>query len=130
MRRRKIRYNDHSRQDFRSNSEDKRRRRAWILKTFGDGTTVECVHCGKKLTEKTMTIDRIIPGGRYTHDNIQPSCLRCNMRRSNKTDYVYTPEEIGMKKAFGLGRNPRRRKLKIVKKWRTKAYRRNRRNAA
>ncbi len=76
--------------DLRGNTEDRRRRRKFLLTSpqfGGTGKTVGCVHCGKKLTEKTLTVDRIVPecrGGRYDRGNIQPSCKPCNDSRGSK----------------------------------------------
>lgn len=71
----------------RGSAEDRRRRRAWLLRTFGDGQTCPCVACGAVLTDATVTVDRIVPGskgGRYTRDNIQPMCMGCNRRRGDR----------------------------------------------
>lgn len=68
--------------DMRGSNTDRKRRRQWVLDTFGDGTTTACFACGAELTESTLTVDRIIPGalgGRYTRDNIRPACQRCNV---------------------------------------------------
>lgn len=65
------------------NNKQRRARKLWLLGTFGDGITVQCVHCAVVLFYSTLTVDRIIPGcrgGRYTKDNIQPSCGPCNSR--------------------------------------------------
>lgn len=72
---------------FRGNTLDRMRRRRWILVTFGDGMTCHCVHCGAKITEATLHIDRIVPGGKYVHGNIQPSCATCNLRRGNDNEW-------------------------------------------
>jgi hypothetical protein len=63
----------------RGSSEDRRRRRRFLLETFGDGTTAPCSFdgCTILLTFETITVDRVIPGalgGRYTRDNIRPAC--------------------------------------------------------
>lgn len=65
----------------RGNTTDRARRRAWLLQTYGDGTTCRCHHCMITLTDKTITVDRIVPGvlgGRYVRDNIRPACGTCN----------------------------------------------------
>lgn len=65
----------------RGSSEDRRRRRAWLLVNFGDGKAAPCWRCGAELTMTTVTVDRITPGcrgGRYTRDNIRPACGPCN----------------------------------------------------
>lgn len=81
----------------RGNSYDRRNRKLWLLGAIadtrlgfapfgGDGEKVPCVHCGKILTESTVESDRILPGsmgGRYTRDNVQPSCRPCNASRGD-----------------------------------------------
>lgn len=70
----------------RGNSVDRRKRKRFLLDTFGDGVTVKCAlrlspKCPGVLTYDTLTVDRIKPGargGRYTRDNIQPACEPCN----------------------------------------------------
>ena len=74
--------------DRRGKARDRRRRREWLLETFGDGTTAPCAHCGKELDNKTLTVDRIEPGGSYRRENIQPSCGPCNFARGNRTDWT------------------------------------------
>lgn len=82
----------------RHNSYDRRERKLWLLGAKistkygpapfgGNGTTVDCVHCDRELMLETLTQDRIVPGirgGRYTYDNIQPSCLSCNSSRGDR----------------------------------------------
>jgi hypothetical protein len=92
-----------SNSNARGSSEDRRRRVSWLLKTYAadvrwqgpsrmDTQTCEfwdgryepacrCYRCGKLLTRKTVTVDRIVPGckgGRYVRSNIRPACSRCN----------------------------------------------------
>lgn len=78
----------------RGNSEDRRRRRAYLVDTFGwrlpDGTgIVLCYLCDVSLLEhedpnapgQAVTVDRIVPGcrgGRYVRGNIRPACGACN----------------------------------------------------
>jgi hypothetical protein len=65
----------------RGSSYSRRRRRLWLLDTFGDGTTAKCYRCAAELTDSTITVDRIVPGcqgGRYVRGNIRPACLHCN----------------------------------------------------
>lgn len=73
----------------RGNSKDRAARKMWMLKSFGNGETCPCVHCGTKLTFVTVEADRIIPGGSYRRENVQPACRRCNLARSN--DLNWTP---------------------------------------
>lgn len=69
----------------RGSAEDRRRRRQWLVETFGDGVEVMCHlelsdQCEMVLTVDTVTADRIIPGcdgGRYTRGNIRPACKPC-----------------------------------------------------
>lgn len=71
----------------RGGSETRRRRKQWLLDTFGDGTTAKCEiklpGCAGTVTFKTLWVDRwpVIgaDGGGYGRDNIRPSCASCNM---------------------------------------------------
>ena len=73
--------------DVRGSSEDRRRRREWMLSPEagfgGNGKTVPCNWCGRRL--RKFDIDRSPicghDGGRYTRDNIVPSCRSCNINR-------------------------------------------------
>lgn len=70
----------------RGNSTDRRRRKHYLLNTFGDGHTCECVHCGHTLDYTTIEADRIVPGsqgGSYRRDNIVPACRTCNASRQD-----------------------------------------------
>lgn len=70
--------------DARGNAQDRRRRKIWLLATFGDGEKCPCAHCGAELDYDTVTVDRIVPGhegGRYVRGNIQPSCRPCANRQ-------------------------------------------------
>lgn len=73
--------------DKRGSSRDRLRRKLWMLAHFGNGETCPCTHCGMTLTRVTVEADRIIPGGSYRRDNVQPSCRRCNAQRSNNTEW-------------------------------------------
>lgn len=94
--RRSVRRNAHDVVDWRGNSDDRRRRKNWLLKTYGDGQHVKCVHCGKQLNYDTLTSDRKDPCGRYNHANIQPSCLRCNDQRGRKLCPIGSPQHMSM----------------------------------
>ena len=68
----------------RGNSTQRRQRREWLLRVYqsdhGPGT-VRCYRCGSLLEEKTLTVDRIVPGcfgGRYNRENTRPCCSKCN----------------------------------------------------
>lgn len=76
--------------DRRGNNKDRAARKHWMLTTFGDGTNVPCVHCHASLTFDTVEADRIVPGGSYRRDNVQPSCGSCNKARSNNIEWAYT----------------------------------------
>lgn len=69
-------------ENLRGSAEDRRRRKRYLLDTWGDGTAAPCVFCKVALTYDTVTVDRYpIPGrlgGRYTRDNIRPACGPCN----------------------------------------------------
>lgn len=90
----------------RGNTEDRRRRREWLVLTYranvdviryypsrlgktvaaqgplGSGQPAcRCYRCGFLLTVDTVTVDRIIPGckgGTYRRNNIRPACAGCN----------------------------------------------------
>lgn len=71
----------------RGSAEARRRRKCWILATFGDGISVVCYRCPTVLLYSTVEVDRIIPGvlgGRYTRDNIRPCCGDCNKVTGNE----------------------------------------------
>lgn len=47
----------------------------------------QCQYCGKKVSEKKLTIDHVIPiskGGRHEWDNVVAACSKCNNRKGNK----------------------------------------------
>lgn len=75
-------------EDKRGSSKDRAARKNWMLATWGDGEKCSCVHCGEALSYETVQADRIVPGGTYRRSNVQPSCARCNRRRSNNTAWV------------------------------------------
>jgi 5-methylcytosine-specific restriction endonuclease McrA len=67
--------------ETRGSAEDRRRRKRWLLATFGDGSAAPCFSCGVLLGFTELTVDRIVPGlqgGRYVRSNIRPACRRCN----------------------------------------------------
>lgn len=72
--------------DRRGNNESRRRRRRWLLETFdqdlGDGVArchlqLAGDRCHIFVDERTLTVDRIDPGGTYRRENIQPACQPC-----------------------------------------------------
>lgn len=83
----------HTGDDKRGSSYDRRARRAWLLSAAsgfgGDGTKVQCwePECGTFVTAETMCVDRIIPGelgGTYRRDNIRPHCSLCSHRQGQR----------------------------------------------
>lgn len=76
----------------RGNTTDRRRRREWLVATFGDGTLVDCAlrsspRCTVILTVDTVTADRILPGcegGSYERSNLRPACIWCNREDGTK----------------------------------------------
>lgn len=69
-----------SNSNSRGSAADRRARKLWLLKTFGDGNQATCCFegCTTLLNFDTITVDRYpIPGamgGKYTRDNIRPAC--------------------------------------------------------
>ena len=78
--------------NVRGSAQDRRRRKQWLLDTFGDGTEVMCHlevsdQCEMVLTFETLTVDRVVPGclgGRYTRNNIRPACGPCQDHQGGK----------------------------------------------
>jgi hypothetical protein len=69
----------HSNSNERGGSDARRRRKQWLLDTFGDGVEAPCSEpdCDTMVTFDTIYVDRITPahqGGTYRRDNIQPHC--------------------------------------------------------
>ena len=71
----------------RGNATDRRARKSWMLKAWGDGASCPCVHCGNSLDFASVEADRIVPGGSYRRDNVQPACRSCNLSRSNNVSW-------------------------------------------
>jgi hypothetical protein len=83
----------------RGSSEERRKRKEWLLREFGDGVSAPCAFaCGTAVTIHTITVDRFpVPGcrgGRYRRGNIRPACGPCNsrhggsIRRAEQRDVV------------------------------------------
>lgn len=86
--------------DIRGNSYDRRARKRWLVREFGNGETCACVYCEVSLTFETLTVDRIRPGydgGRYIHPNIVPSCYWCNLNREIR-EIGYVPPYLPTKR--------------------------------
>lgn len=62
--------------NLRGSSADRRRRREWLVTTYGKNGRVRCWRgCGAWLTVDTVTVDRVTPGckgGTYRRENIMP----------------------------------------------------------
>lgn len=93
----------------RGNSKDRRARKIWMLSPVsgfgGNGTTVPCVFCGHGLGYAEVEADRIIPGGSYRRDNVQPACRPCNLAKLDSADL--TPAEIASRVAATFARTGR-----------------------
>lgn len=77
--------------DSRGSSYDRKARKIWMLRTFGDGQKCRCTHCRSVLTLATLEADRIVPGSRggtYKRGNIQPACRSCNASRADNVNWV------------------------------------------
>lgn len=72
----------------RGNAQDRRARKLWMLMTWGDGSSCGCVYCPTVLTYETVEADRIIPGGPYVRQNVQPACRTCNLARGDRVDWT------------------------------------------
>jgi len=83
--------------DKRGSAASRRARKNWLLGAVedrnlgwapfgGNGTTVPCVFCHEPLTFATVEADRIVPGGCYRRENVQPACRACNLARSDDGD--------------------------------------------
>ncbi|SII88849.1 Uncharacterised protein [Mycobacteroides abscessus subsp. abscessus] len=72
----------------RGSAEGRRRRRQWLLDTFGDGTTCRCSTCPTVLDFDSITVDRHpvagVDGGTYRRGNIRPQCAPCASRQGGK----------------------------------------------
>lgn len=69
----------------RGSSRDRARRKIFLMKTYASDIPrkCRCYRCGKPLTLKQITVDRIIPGclgGTYGRNNIRPACSWCNTK--------------------------------------------------
>jgi hypothetical protein len=82
----------------RGNSYARRARKLWMLSIAagfgGDGVKVPCVHCGMMLDFNTVEADRIIPGGSYRRENVQPADRACNLSRSNDAAWTYATSAL------------------------------------
>lgn len=74
----------------RGNNRDRARRRRWLLENFDPdlGPNKARCHlfglspaCPGVVDARTLTVDRIEPGGSYAHDNIRPACTPCQNKQ-------------------------------------------------
>jgi len=71
----------------RGGSDQRRRRKQWLLDEFGDGEKARCAIAGPRcigmVVFETLWVDRYpikgADGGTYQRGNIRPSCGPCNM---------------------------------------------------
>ena len=68
----------------RGSSYDRRARREWLMQMYGNGRTIPCFWCKKKMRTR-FEVDRFPvcghDGGKYTRDNVVASCSDCNRNR-------------------------------------------------
>lgn len=98
-----------SNSNARGSTKDRRRRKHWLLDTFGDGITADCslkitTGCLGTVDITTITVDRIVPGvegGTYARTNIRPACSPCNCHHGglltnhiqNGAKYPFAPDD-------------------------------------
>lgn len=84
--------------DLRGSYRNRRQRRRWLLLTFDPDLGPELARCHLKIAgdrchvyvdDRSLTVDRIEPGGTYAHGNIQPACTPCQ----NKQGALITAEK-------------------------------------
>lgn len=79
-----------SNSNSRGSSKDRKARKLWLLREFGDGTTAQCsfAGCTQTVTFDTLTVDRYPiagrDGGSYKRGNIRPACAHCNYADGGK----------------------------------------------
>lgn len=87
----------------KGNTADRARRIANLLRHWGNGTTCECVWCGRTLSNLShlasgaghpdhVTADHILThseGGRYVLSNLVPACTTCNKSRGATPFDIY-----------------------------------------
>jgi hypothetical protein len=81
-----------SNKNARGGSDDRRRRRQWLLDTYGDGTTAPCWLavpgvCTGPVNAETISVERVTPGhagGSYRRDNIRPACSACQSHQGGQ----------------------------------------------
>lgn len=81
-----------SNRNDRGSSYQRRRRREWLVETFGDGELVAChlqrsPHCLYVLDVDNVSPDRLrlgVDGGSYRRGNIRPACLPCQRHQGGE----------------------------------------------
>jgi 5-methylcytosine-specific restriction endonuclease McrA len=66
-----------------------KRRQQMVKKLYNKFGEYKCRYCGKELTEKTVTLDHVIPlaaGGDSRQSNLVFSCKECNKDKDDKYD--------------------------------------------
>jgi 5-methylcytosine-specific restriction endonuclease McrA len=69
------------------------RNATWSRRAVFSRDNYTCVYCGEKLTRETATVDHLIPQEQCRKQNIRAStwgntacaCMKCNLRKANKT---------------------------------------------
>jgi 5-methylcytosine-specific restriction endonuclease McrA len=84
-----VRIHAHKRRAWKRGSDGSFTQQEWLL--VCEYCHNECLCCGKREPDITLTPDHIVPlsrGGSNTIDNIQPLCLTCNISKNARTvDY-------------------------------------------
>lgn len=78
--------------DARGSSRDRAARRSWLLATFSPDLGPGRARCELGLVAGclgvvdalTLTVDRIVPGGSYRRENIQPACEPCQQHQGGQ----------------------------------------------
>lgn len=73
--------------ELRGNVRNRAARRKWLLATFDKDLGPDRARCWLDLSPacleyvdaRSLTVDRIHPGGSYRRDNIQPACRPCQV---------------------------------------------------
>jgi len=71
-----------------------------------------CQYCGRVFGSHQLSLDHVLPrsrGGKSSWDNIVSACLKCNVRKGNRT-----PQEAGMK-LYCKPKKPRRSPVMVQK---------------
>jgi hypothetical protein len=85
--------------DKRGSATSRRRRRAWLLATFDQDLGPDLARCWLDLSPaclvtvdaRSLTVDRINPGGSYARGNIQPACRPCQVVQGGQL-HLMSPE--------------------------------------